>query len=114
MLIGNNYIDLNSVSHMANVVTKNGNHVIIVRLKDNKEPIWIENPNRLEVSDLIKENLNASNSNEKPANGKPANKKPAPGSTADAANAADAADAANAGTQTNSTSTPTYYGGNPF
>lgn len=63
MLIEDNYIDLNSVIHMANVVTKTGKHVIIVRLKDNPKPIWIDNPNRISVSDLIQENLNASNFN---------------------------------------------------
>lgn len=63
MLIEDNYIDLNCVSHMANVVTRTGKHVIIVRLKDTQEPVWIDNPNRISVSDLIRENLNASNSN---------------------------------------------------
>ena len=63
MLIEDTYIDLNSVIHMANVVTKTGKHVIIVRLKDNPKPIWIDNPNRISVSDLIQENLNASNFN---------------------------------------------------
>ena len=48
---------------MANVVTRTGKHVIIVRLKDNPEPLWIANPNRISVADLIQENLNASNSN---------------------------------------------------
>ena len=63
MIIEDNYIVLDSVIHMANVVTRDGRHVIIVRLKDNPEPIWIANPNRISVSDLIQENLNASNSN---------------------------------------------------
>ena len=63
MLIEDTYLDLNSVIHMANVVTKTGKHVIIVRLKDTPEPIWIDNPNRISVSDLIQENLNASNFN---------------------------------------------------
>ena len=73
MLIENNYIDLNSVIHMANVVTRTGKHVIIVRLKDTPEPVWIDNPNRISVSDLIQENLNASNSNKNNAS-KPAYK----------------------------------------
>ena len=42
MLIENNSINLNSAIHMDNVVTKTGkNIIIIVRLKDTPEPIWI-------------------------------------------------------------------------
>ena len=138
MLIEDTYIDLNSVIYMSNVVTKTGKHVIIVRIHDSPEPIWIENPNRISVSDLIQENLNASNFNKnnaiKPKRGrssKRSSKKP----DKDIAAAAAAADAkyaaaraayalltadnatessADADSQANCSSASTSDGGNPF
>ena len=113
MLIEDNYIDLNSVIHMANVVTKTGKHVIIVRLKDNPKPIWIDNPNRISVSDLIQENLNASNFNKiredesEPAS-KPASKPKRGGSSKRSSKKSDADSKANC------SSASTSDGGNPF
>ena len=138
MLIENNYIDLNSVSHMANVVTRTGKHVIVVRLKDTTEPVWIENPNRISVSDLIQENLNASNSNKNNAS-KPASKPKRGGSSKRSSKKSDKAIAAadakyaaaraayaaleaydatasstDADSQANCSSVSTSDGGNPF